>query len=166
MQRNNSLFKLKNSKHVKFPSLSIFVAIFVILGLIYSVMLLGVYITSSHQGLSCLTWPMCPNGFNFPPPKYFYEHVHRFMVLILSIALFSFTAFAFKRLSNKNIRIKLSIASILLAAQIILGWLIIYSRLNPIVVASHLSNAVALFGITLVTLLSIYNEIKKEKVKI
>jgi cytochrome c oxidase assembly protein subunit 15 len=47
-----------------------------------------------------------------------------------------------------------------------LGWLVIYSQLNPIVVASHLSTAVALFGIIFVTLLSVYNEIKKEREKI
>jgi heme A synthase len=161
-----SLFKLKNSKQVKFPSSPIFTIIFVILGLIYSVMLLGVYLTSSHQGLSCLTWPLCPNGFDFPPPKYFYEHIHRFLVLVLSIALFSFTVFAYKKIPDKKIRVKLLIASILLTAQILLGWLVIFTRLNPFVVASHLSNAVALFGIILITLLSIHNEIKKEKMKI
>ncbi|MER5175119.1 MAG: COX15/CtaA family protein [Candidatus Nitrosocosmicus sp.] len=129
-------------------------------------MLIGVYITSSHQGLSCLTWPLCPNGFNFPPPKYFYEHFHRFLVLIITISLFSFTAFSVRKISNKNIKIKLIIASILLSAQIILGWLVIFTRLNPIVVASHLSTAVALFGIILITLLSVQNELKKEKMKI
>lgn len=129
-------------------------------------MLLGVYITSSHQGLSCKTWPLCPNGFDFPPPKYFYEHVHRFMVLVVAISLFSFTVFSFKKIPDKKIRTKLLIASILLTAQIILGWLVIFTKLNPIVVASHLSTAVALFGIILVTLLSIHNEIKKEKMKI
>ena len=161
-----SLFRLIKNKNMRFSSRSIFAIVFIILGLIYSVMLLGVYITYSNKGLCCLTWALCPNGFDFPPPKYFYEHVHRLMVLVLSIALFSFTGFAFAKLNNKKIRIKLSIASILLSAQIILGWLIIYSKLNPIIVASHLSNAVALFGITFVTLLSIYHEIKKEKMKI
>ncbi len=129
-------------------------------------MLIGVYITSSHQGLSCLTWPLCPNGFDFPPPKYFYEHFHRFLVLIITISLFSFTTFSVKKISNKNIKIKLIIASILLGTQIILGWLVIFTKLNPIVVASHLSTAVALFGIILITLLSVHNELKKEKMKI
>ncbi len=129
-------------------------------------MLIGVYITSSHQGLSCLTWPLCPNGFDFPPPKYFYEHFHRFLVLIITISLFSFTTFSVKKISNKNIKIKLIIASILLDTQIILGWLVIFTKLNPIVVASHLSTAVALFGIILITLLSVHNELKKEKMKI
>lgn len=128
-------------------------------------MLIGVYITSSHQGLSCLTWPLCPNGFDFPPPKYFFEHVHRSIVLILAVTLFSFTIYSVKTLSNKGIKLKLILASVILSVQIILGWFVIYTQLNPIVVASHLSTAVALFGIIFVTMLSVYNENKKEKVK-
>lgn len=128
-------------------------------------MLIGVYITSSHQGLSCLTWPLCPNGFGFPPPKYFFEHVHRSLVLILAVVLFSFTFLSVKMLSNNSIKLKLILASIILSVQIMLGWLVMYTNLNPIVVATHLSNAVALFGIIFVTLLSVYNEIKKEKIK-
>lgn len=150
-------------KYIKFPSFPIFTIIFAILGLIYSLMLIGVYITSSHQGLSCLTWPLCPNGFDFPPPKYFFEHVHRSLVLILSIVLFSFTIVSIKMISNKGIRIKMILASSLLTIQIILGWLVIYSKLNPIVVASHLSTAVALFGMVFVSLLSVYKELKREK---
>jgi heme A synthase len=159
------LFNLNDikDKYIKFPSFPIFTIIFAILGLIYSLMLIGVYITSSHQGLSCLTWPLCPNGFDFPPPKYFFEHVHRSLVLILSIVLFSFTIVSIKMISNKGIRIKMIVASSLLIIQIILGWLVIYSKLNPIVVASHLSTAVALFGMVFVSLLSVYKELKKEK---
>jgi heme A synthase len=148
---------------IKFPSLSIFAVIFILLGLIYSIMLIGVYITSSHQGLSCLTWPLCPNGFNSPPPKYFYEHVHRFLVLLLTIILISFTFYSIKRISYKNIKNKLIIASILLITQISLGWLVIFTKLHPIIVASHLSTAVALFGIILITLLSVYNEFRKKE---
>jgi cytochrome c oxidase assembly protein subunit 15 len=113
-----------------------------------------------------LTWPLCPNGFDLPPPKYFFEHIHRSLVLILAIILFSFTFLSVKMLSNKGIKLKLILASVILSVQIMLGWLVIYSQLNPIVVASHLSTAVALFGIIFVTLLSVYNEIKKEREKI
>lgn len=123
-------------------------------------MLIGVYITSSHQGLSCLTWPLCPNGFNIPTEKYFFEHYHRTLVLVLLIVLFSFTAIAISKTKNKKLKIKLSIASILLLIQISLGWFMIFTRLNPLVVASHLSTAVALFGIILITLISLYREIQ------
>jgi cytochrome c oxidase assembly protein subunit 15 len=57
---------------------------FVSLSLTYSIMLIGVFITSSHQGLSCPGWPLCPNGFDFPSSKYFFEHFHRMLVLITS----------------------------------------------------------------------------------
>lgn len=147
----------------KFPSKGLFVMTFVILGLIYSVMLIGVYLTSSHQGLSCKTWPLCPNGFDFPPQKYFYEHFHRTLVLVLVITLFSFTGFSYFKISNRNFKVKLLIASALLGIQITLGWVMIQTKLNPLVVASHLSTAVALFGIILVTLLSIYHELQKSQ---
>ena len=160
------LFKLENSKPIKFPSYPIFVVLFILLGLIYSVMLIGVFITSSHQGLSCLTWPLCPNGFDYPPPKYFYEHLHRSLILVLAIILFSFTFFSLKKIRNTKFLAKLAIASIILTTQIALGWLVINSKLHPIVVATHLSTAVALFGIVLIALLSVYNELRGGKVKI
>ncbi|MBA3751060.1 MAG: hypothetical protein H0X03_09270, partial [Nitrosopumilus sp.] len=102
-----------------FPNISIFIVILAILGLVYSTMLIGVYLSSIHQGLSCLTWPLCPNGFNFPPPEYFVEHFHRFFVLIVAIMLFSFTIFSFIKIPNKGFKTKLLIASILLITQII-----------------------------------------------
>jgi len=140
--------------------------LFVILGLIFSVMLVGVFITASHQGLSCLTWPLCPNGFDLPPPKYLYEHIHRSLIFILVITLFSFTFFSLKKIQNRKFLTKLIVASIILTTQIALGWLVINSRLHPIVVATHLSTAVALFGIILIALLSVHNEFRKEKLKI
>jgi cytochrome c oxidase assembly protein subunit 15 len=93
------------------------------------------------------------------------EHFHRSLVLVVAIILYSFTAFSFLRVGNKNFKVKLVIASVLLTTQIILGWVMILTRLNPIVVASHLSTAVALFGILLVALLSVYNELQNNKVK-
>ena len=60
----------------------------------------------------------------------------------------------------------MTIASIILTTQIALGWLVINSKLHPIVVATHLSTAVALFGIVLIALLSVYNELRGGKVKI
>jgi len=128
-------------------------------------MLIGVYISSSHQGLSCLTWPTCPNGFDFPPPKFFYEHIHRTLVFILAIVLYSFTIYSIVKTNIKSLKIKLVVASVLLTTQIILGWVMIVTKLNPIVVASHLSTAVALFGIILVTLISLYKGMKANKEK-
>ena len=137
-----------------------FIITFMILSLTFSIMIVGVYLSSIHQGYSCKTWPLCPNGFGFPPKEYFYEHFHRFLGLILAISLFSFTAFSIIKLKNRNFSIKLSIASTLLVSQIILGWAVIATKLQPIVVASHLSTGIALFGILVVTLISLHHKMK------
>ena len=143
-----------------FPSKSLFVVTFIILSLTFSIMIVGVYLSSIHQGYSCKTWPLCPNGFGFPPKEYFYEHFHRFLGLILALSLFSFTAFSFIKIRNRSLSIKLSIASTLLVSQIILGWAVIATKLQPIVVASHLSTGLALFGILVVTLISLQHKMK------
>ncbi|WP_458721528.1 COX15/CtaA family protein [Candidatus Nitrosocosmicus sp. R] len=143
-----------------FPSKSLFVVTFIILSLTFSIMIVGVYLSSIHQGYSCKTWPLCPNGFGFPPKEYFYEHFHRFLGLILALSLFSFTAFSFIKIRNRNLSIKLSIASTLLVSQIILGWAVIATKLQPIVVASHLSTGIALFGILVLTLISLQHKMK------
>jgi cytochrome c oxidase assembly protein subunit 15 len=79
--------------------------------------------------------------------------------------LYSFTVISFFKIGNKNFKVKLVIASVLLSIQITLGLVMILTKLNPIVVATHLSTAVALFGTLLVTLLSVYNELKKKNIR-
>jgi heme A synthase len=151
---------LKSIGQDGFPSKLLFLVTFMILGLTFSIMIIGVYLSSIHQGNSCKTWPLCPNGFGFPPEEYFYEHFHRFLALVLAVSLFSFTVFSFIKIRNRNLSIKLSIASTLLSAQIILGWAVIATKLQPIVVASHLSTGIALFGILVVTLISLQHQMK------
>jgi len=80
--------------------------------------------------------------------------------LILAISLFSFTALSVIKLRNRDFSIKLLIASTLLVSQIILGWAVIATKLQPIVVASHLSTGIALFGILVVTLISLQHRMK------
>jgi cytochrome c oxidase assembly protein subunit 15 len=67
---------------------------FAAMAMLYSVMLLGVYITSSHQGLSCPDWPLCPNGFSLPSEKYFFEHTHRMMVVITAGLIVAIAAYS------------------------------------------------------------------------
>lgn len=145
----------------RFPAKKLFIVTLIIIGITYSVMMLGVYLSSIHQGLSCLTWPLCPNGFDFPPPKYFYEHLHRTLVLVLMISLFSLAAYSFVKLNNKNFKIKLGLASALLAGQVLLGWVMIVTKLQPLIVASHLATGIAFFGILIVTLISLHHHIQK-----
>src|ERR687885_2104103 len=127
---------------------------FTSLALIYSVMLLGIYITASHQGLSCPGWPLCPNGLNFPLPKYFFEHVHRSMAVIAACVIFVTAFYAIKK--TKNVRKTAIAASIIVLIQILLGMMVVNEKLEPLLVATHLSTGVILFAMTLVTFLSSY----------
>jgi cytochrome c oxidase assembly protein subunit 15 len=60
-------------------------------------MLVGVYISSSNQGLSCPEWPLCPNGFGLPSEKHFFEHYHRVMVVITAGLIFAVAAYSFTK---------------------------------------------------------------------
>jgi heme A synthase len=133
---------------------------FASLVLLYSVMLIGVYISASNLGLFCTEWPLCPNGFNFPPPKYFFEYYHRVLVVITGVFIYTTTAYAIKNATSTR---KYAIASsIIISIQILLGMLVVNTKLQPLLVAIHLSTGVLLFAMTLMTFLSSY-KIKEKK---
>ena len=133
---------------------------FASLVLLYSVMLIGVYISASNVGLFCTEWPLCPNGFNFPPPKYFFEHYHRVLVVITGVFIYATAAYVIK---NGRITRKYAIASsIIISFQILLGMLVVNTKLQSLIVAIHLSTGVLLFGMTLMTFLSAYKVTEKK----
>ncbi len=127
---------------------------FCALAMLYSVMLVGVYISSSNQGLSCPDWPLCPNGFGLPSEKHFFEHYHRVMVVITAGLIFATAAYSFKRF--KPAQKTAIIAAIIIFAQIILGMFVVTTRLEPLLVATHLSTGILLFAVTLMTFLASY----------
>jgi heme A synthase len=131
------------------------------LAMIYSVMLVGVYITSSYQGLSCPDWPLCPNGFDLPPPKYFFEHYHRVMVVITAGLTYAMAAYAVKKASPAKKTALL--AAIIISVQIVLGMLVVNTRLQPLLVATHLSTGILLFAMTLMTFLTSYRSFRKQQ---
>jgi heme A synthase len=56
------MYKQKIQDRLVFRLLS-----FLSLSLVFTIMIVGAYFSASGQGLSCPDWPLCPNGFNFPP---------------------------------------------------------------------------------------------------
>jgi cytochrome c oxidase assembly protein subunit 15 len=129
------------------------------LAMLYSVMLLGVYITSSHQGLSCTEWPLCPNGFGLPSEKHFFEHYHRVMVIIAASLIYATAAYAAK--NARPARKTAIIAAIVVSVQIVLGMLVVNTKLQPLLVATHLSTGILLFAMTLMTFLVSYRLARK-----
>lgn len=127
---------------------------FAALALLFSVMMLGVYISASHQGLSCPDWPLCPNGFDLPSEKYFFEHVHRMMVVITASLIFATAAYSARKI--KPVRKTAIIAAIVVCVQIVFGMLVVTTRLEPLLAATHLSTGILLFSMVLMTFLTAY----------
>ncbi len=136
---------------------------FISLSLIYATMLIGVYISSLNRGVACPDWPLCPNGFAFPPEKFFYEHFHRFVAIVA--AIFTGISFIFIRKSFWELnKIVVIIVTSLIIVQIVMGIFVVSSKLDPIIVAIHLSTAVTIFSLIFVLLRESYMEIRRKNV--
>jgi heme A synthase len=134
---------------------------FISLSLIYATMLIGVYISSLNKSLACPDWPLCPNGFAHPPEKFFYEHFHRFVAIIA--AIFTGISLIFIRKSYWSLnKLVVIIVTSLIIAQIVMGIFVVSTKLNPIIVAIHLSTAVTIFSLIFVLLRESYIEIKRK----
>jgi len=117
--------KMKNTKFLNL------ILPFISLSLIYATMLIGVYISSLNRGLACPDWPLCPNGFAFPPEKFFYEHFHRLVAIVA--AIFTGISFIFIRKSFWKLnKLVVIIITSLIIVQIIMGIFVVSSKLNPI----------------------------------
>lgn len=127
--------------------------IFVSLALVYTTMLLGVFVTSSHLGLSCPNWPLCPNNFSLPSDDHIFEYVHR--VIGMFTAIFLALATFFSRKSQILTR-SMSLALLFIVIQIVLGMFVVNTKLDPIIVAIHLSNGVLVFAFTFISLRNSY----------
>lgn len=149
--------KMKNTKFLNL------ILPFISLSLIYSTMLIGVYISSLNREVACPDWPLCPNGFAFPPEKFFYEHFHRFVAIVA--AIFTAISFIFIRKSFWKLnKLVVIIVISLIIVQIIMGIFVVSSKLNSIIVAIHLSTAVTIFSLIFVLLRESYMEIRRKNV--
>jgi cytochrome c oxidase assembly protein subunit 15 len=135
---------------------------FTSLALIYTIMLIGVYITSSYQGLSCPDWPLCPNGLGIPGPDYLFEHIHRMLVIITSGFIFATAIYAY--INARSVSTTAIIAAVIVIIQIVLGMIMVYSKLHALLVATHLGTGILLFAMLLLTFISSYRERKNSLV--
>ena len=147
-------------KNTKFLNL---ILPFISLSLIYATMLIGVYISSLNRGVTCPDWPLCPNGFAFPPEKFFYEHFHRLVAIVAAIFTGISLIFIRKSFWKLNKLVVIIVISLIIV-QIIMGIFVVTSKLNPIIVAIHLSTSVTIFSLIFVLLRESYIEIKRKNV--
>ena len=151
--------KQQQNKH--FPRKMLLLS-FTSLALIYTIMLIGVYITSSFQGLSCPDWPLCPNGLGIPSPKYLFEHIHRMLVIITSGFIVTTAIYAY--FNARSVSTTAILAAVIVIIQIVLGMIMVYSKLHALLVATHLATGILLFAMLLLTFISSYRERKNSLV--
>jgi len=121
--------------------------------ILYSLMFIGGYLQASGQGLSCPEWPLCPSGF-LPTDEYLTEWIHRLVaattgVLIVATAIGSWKV----KGSDTKIRITGTLAGILAVSQIMLGAIVIDTKLHAVIVAIHNGAGILLFAMALLTTL-------------
>jgi heme A synthase len=137
----------------------IFVLTIISLILVFSTMISGRSITASRQGISCTEWPLCPNGFSLPPAKFLNENIHR-LLAILSAILVSIITIILRNDQSKHTRISY-LALIFILFEIFIGMFVVFTKLQSVVVAIHLSNGVIVFALTILLLVSYREVIRK-----
>jgi len=76
------------------------------------------------------------------------------MVVIAASLIYATAAYAAK--DARPARKTAIIAAIVVSVQIVLGMLVVNTRLEPLLVATHLSTGILLFAMTLMTFLASY----------
>jgi len=120
---------------------------------LYSLMIIGGYISAAGLGLTCPEWPLCPSGV-LPTEEYLIEWTHR-LIAATTGALVVATMIASLINKNADLKIKVtsSLATVFVITQITLGALVIDLKLHAVLVAIHLGIGILLFAMVLLTTL-------------
>jgi heme A synthase len=130
-------------------------ASFVSLGLVFTVIIIGAFISARGQELSCSDWPLCPTGFSLSPGgKYFVEYVHRIIALIAAVSVYITAIYSIKRFVKA--RKAATAAAVAVSIQIVIGMLVVLSELQPIIVAIHTAVGVLSLALALLTFILSY----------
>jgi cytochrome c oxidase assembly protein subunit 15 len=127
--------------------------------LLFSLIVVGAYVAADPlAGEACgssASWPLC-NGQLFPTadPHVIVEYAHRLLAISAGVVLFVVTTYFLRAGSPQLTRRTLSIASVLMIFQIVLGDVVIGANLQPALVALHQASAMAIFGLVVAALVS------------
>ena len=128
---------------------------FVSLGLIFTVIIIGAFLSARGQGLSCSAWPLCPNGFSLSlDGEYFTEYIHRIIAAITAVSVYVTACYAIKRFIKA--RITATATAVAVSVQIAIGMLVVFSELQPIIVAIHTGIGVLSLALALLTFILSY----------
>jgi heme A synthase len=135
---------------------------------LFSLMFIGAYVSSSGVGLSCPKWPLCPAGL-IPMKEFVIEYIHRTVAAITAVLVFATTFFTLRsKLTSQNVKIASIIAAALALGQIALGGIVIFEKLHAVLVTVHLGMGLILFAMVLMVVKQTFelDKVRVDEVKV
>ena len=134
------------------------------LSILFALIFIGGYVSSSGVGLSCPEWPLCPAGL-VPMKEFIIEYFHRSVAATTGLMVF-FTMFFTLRSRDtfRSTKIASIIAAGLVIGQITLGGFVIIEKLHALLVTMHLGMGLILFVMILTVFLDA-KEISKRRLQ-
>lgn len=121
------------------------------LAVLFSLIFIGGYVSSSGVGLSCPQWPLCPHGF-VPAPEFVIEYTHRTVAASTALMVVITMAFTLRsKQAPRAMKITSVIAAGAVIGQVSLGAVVIVERLHALLVTGHLGLGLVLFSMVLMT---------------
>jgi len=112
-------------------------------------MLLGVYTAAAGAGLTCAQrWPLCDGAvFGLFPADWmsFVEWFHRLVAMVAGFVILGATVHAWRADLSRRVRGALTVATVLLPAQIVLGALTV-TEYEWVILTAHFSTATIIYG--------------------
>jgi heme A synthase len=123
--------------------------------IVFALIFIGGYVSSSGVGLSCPDWPLCPAGL-VPMKEFLIEYFHRTVAATTGIMVFATMFFTLRsKETSKSTKIASMIAAGLVVGQIILGAIVIVEKLHALLVTVHLGMGLILFIMILTVFLDV-----------
>ena len=134
------------------------------LSILFALIFIGGYVSSSGVGLSCPEWPLCPAGL-VPMREFIIEYFHRTVAATTGLMVFVTMFFTLRLQETKrSTKIASMIAAALVVGQITLGAFVIVEKLHAALVTLHLGMGLILFLMILTVYLDA-KEIPKRRVQ-
>jgi heme A synthase len=135
-----------------------FIQIFslITLGVLFGLMFMGGYVSSSGVGLSCPKWPLCPHGL-VPSPEFLIEYTHRTIAATTGLLVLLNMVFVLRgKNSLKSTKIFSIIATGAVFGQIFLGGVVITEKLHALLVTAHLGLGLILYSSLIFVVINTY----------
>lgn len=123
---------------------------------LFGLMTLGGYVSSTGVGLSCPQWPLCPQGL-VPSYEFLIEYIHRTVAATTGLLVFLTMAFVVKgKNSLKSTKVSSIVAAAAVIGQITLGAIVINEKLHADLVTAHLGLGLILFSSMIFVVINIF----------